>query len=91
MRQNTEEDVIALIAEWLRDPSWDIEDTEGFEDHRERLLKFRLGREAQQRRNDEAELAATASSAGCSGNIKLAKYLRDMARRLHALEEKASQ
>ncbi len=30
----------ALKRNWNRDPSWDIEDTEGFEDHREELLQY---------------------------------------------------
>lgn len=34
-------DIEKLKADWMRDGSWDIEDTEGFEEHREELLKFR--------------------------------------------------
>jgi hypothetical protein len=31
-----------LKAQWLADPCWDIEYTEGFEEHRQELLIFRL-------------------------------------------------
>jgi hypothetical protein len=38
----TEEEVRALKAKWQADPRfWDIEDTEGFEEHREELIAFR--------------------------------------------------
>lgn len=30
-----------LKADWLRDPCWDIEETEGFEGYRSALLQFR--------------------------------------------------
>lgn len=37
----TEEEVRELKANWQADPIWDIEDTEGFEDHKDELLAFR--------------------------------------------------
>lgn len=37
----TEEEIRALKANWQADPIWDIEDTEGFEEHREELLDFK--------------------------------------------------
>lgn len=37
----TEEEVRKLKANWQADPIWDIEDTEGFEEHREELLEFK--------------------------------------------------
>lgn len=39
MKKTTEE-IEKLKASWLADPCWDIEDTEGFEDHREELLAY---------------------------------------------------
>ena len=36
----TREEVEALKADWLKDPIWDIEDTEGFEDHHDELKAF---------------------------------------------------
>ena len=35
-----------LKASWSKDPIWDIEETEGFEEYREDLLKFRRDFEA---------------------------------------------
>jgi hypothetical protein len=37
----TREEVEALKSSWSKDPCWDIEETEGFEDHQEELLAFR--------------------------------------------------
>lgn len=31
-----------LKRQWINDPCWDIENTEGFEEHKEELLKYRL-------------------------------------------------
>ena len=39
-------EIEALKANWERDPCWDIETTEGFEEYREELLAFRKEREA---------------------------------------------
>ncbi len=38
----TEEEVHYLKANWQADPIWNIEETEGFEEHRAELLAFRL-------------------------------------------------
>lgn len=38
----TPSEIQALIENWIEDPCWDIEDTEGFEDHKDILLKYRL-------------------------------------------------
>jgi hypothetical protein len=35
-------DIAKLKANWLKDPCWDIEDTEGFEEYRDQLTIFRL-------------------------------------------------
>lgn len=40
-------EIEALKADWLNDGVWDIEDSEGFEAHREELLAFRKEIEAQ--------------------------------------------
>jgi len=36
----TREEVDALKLNWQRDPIWDIEDTEGFEEYRDELIEF---------------------------------------------------
>lgn len=39
MKKTTQE-IEDLKAQWIKDPIWDIEDTEGFEDYRNDLLNF---------------------------------------------------
>lgn len=41
----TNEELQALKDNWRKDPNWDIEDTEGFEDHAEDLIAFRKEQE----------------------------------------------
>lgn len=36
----TRDEIEKLKESWLKDPCWDIEDTEGFEEHREELLAY---------------------------------------------------
>ncbi len=40
--QRTPEDIQALKDNWYKDPIFDIEDTEGFEAHREELLRYSI-------------------------------------------------
>lgn len=40
METKTQEEIQALKDSWVKDPCWDIEDTEGFESHKEELLAF---------------------------------------------------
>lgn len=48
--QRTPAEIADLKRQWLNDPSWDIEDTEGFEAHRDELLAWRLKDQAEQAR-----------------------------------------
>lgn len=41
LQLKTKEDIESLKKNWLSDPCWDIEDTEGVEAHREELEKFK--------------------------------------------------
>lgn len=54
-----------LKTDWLQDPCWDLEDTEGFEAHREELLAFRHEQERRWQVKRQADLAALAANAGC--------------------------
>ncbi len=42
----TEEEIARLYRDWYGHPIWDLENTEGFEAHHERLLQMRLEQEA---------------------------------------------
>jgi hypothetical protein len=41
MATKTVEEIDALKLNWIKDPCWDIEETEGFEEHKDELLTFR--------------------------------------------------
>ena len=43
----TRAEIDKLIIAWSDDPSWEIEDTEGFEDHKPELQAFRIQMEKQ--------------------------------------------
>jgi len=47
MATKTREEIEALKASWRKDPLWDIESTQGFEDHKEELLAYRKQVEAE--------------------------------------------
>jgi hypothetical protein len=47
MAKKTLEEIEKLKRDWKDDPCWDIEDTVGFEEHKEELLDFRLKVEAE--------------------------------------------
>lgn len=49
----TKQDVHALKENWVNDPCWDIENTEGFEEYKEELLEFRKGWEDAQTAHTE--------------------------------------
>lgn len=45
--KRTPQEIEQLKKNWLANPEWDIEDTEGFETHREELLAFRNEKRAE--------------------------------------------
>lgn len=84
----TANEVADLKQQWLNDPAWDIETTEGFEAHAEELLTFRLHHEQrwQKRRNDA--LLEKAEQIGCPGNIALALKVESLELSIKSLQRK---
>lgn len=62
----TRDEVEALKQNWLNDPCWDIEETEGFEFYREELAIYRLGIENENQERYDRELNADAARWGVS-------------------------
>jgi hypothetical protein len=55
----TQQEIDNLKTQWLADPNWDIEQTEGFEQHREELAAFGAEFKAKwEKQNAEAKLKA---------------------------------
>lgn len=77
----------ALKASWLKDPCWDIEATEGFEEYAEELKAFRLAKEAEWKVKHEAERNELAARIGIPGNIALLDHLLMLERRIESLEK----
>ena len=82
----TREEIEKLKMEWRRDPIWDIEDTEGFEDHIDELRAYRLQTEKEWADQGQKDLEEFAAKIG-TDNLQLAKYVRDLEYRVLKIEE----
>jgi len=87
----TSEEVEELKRQWKHDPIWDIEQTEGFEDHRAELLQFRLECENQWERECFAQLVEKSERIGVPGNTAFAAYIETLECRIDELENKVEQ
>ena len=74
----TQEQVTQLKRDWEGDPNWDLEETEGFEEHREELLAYRLAKEAEWEAAHQKRLLDKAEKLGCPGNVTLAAYIENL-------------
>jgi hypothetical protein len=74
----TWQDVWELQRAWEHDPSWDIENTKGFEDWHEYLLNYRENMEI------EKKIAQKAIALDCSQS--LAEYILILEERLARIE-----
>ena len=75
-----------LKSQWESDPCWDIEDTEGFEEHEEELRAYRKQKEAEWHQQAIQEVKDKAAELGCPGNLQLAEYVMKLERRIEKLE-----
>jgi len=82
----TQEEIEELKEYWVADPCYDIEEADGFEEHREELRAFRLEMEAKWRAEREAALQTMAEELGFPGNLKLADYLDRLQSQIEELE-----
>lgn len=86
----TREMIFHLKRDWALDPCWDLEDTEGFEDHREELLQYsnemneHWERVAQEKR--QARLTEVGKIIGIEDNKILAQAFLSIFDRLDRLE-----
>lgn len=84
--RKTDHEIQELKRDWESDPIWDIEHTEGFEDHYNELLAFRLTKEAEWADLRKAELRKFAQKIG-TDSLDLALYLRRLENRVKELED----
>lgn len=81
----TREQVEEIKRQWLCDPCWDIEETEGFREYKEELFAFRKQYEKDWKRQYEARVAMKARSIGCPDNFILAEYVMNLESRIEEL------
>ncbi len=82
----TQEEIQYLKQNWLNDPCWDIEETEGFEEYREQLLEYRLRCEHKWEEGYKNRIAKRAAELNCS--IELIVYIERLEYRLDDMERK---
>lgn len=91
MEKRSQSEVFELKQQWKADPSWDIEDTEGFEAHHDELLAFRKECEAEWEQQDKTRLEKRAESLGCPGNLDLARYVENLESRIKRITDRLEQ
>ena len=84
--RRTEQEIAALKDEWLSDPCWDIENTEGFELHHDELKRWSLEKKAEESRWWYEQVATKAAKLGCS--YALAEYIYQLEHNLKVLEKR---
>ena len=78
-----------LKFQWICDPVWDIETTEGFEDHKEELFKYRMQCESKWKEEWKENMEKKAHKMGVPGNIKLAEYIENLEMKIERLQEQS--
>ena len=76
----TPEEMQVLKTNWLNDPCWDIEDTEGWKEHREELKEWRLKIERKQTDDYKKRMQQKADKLQCS--FVLAEYIDGLERQI---------
>lgn len=81
----TREEVEQLKRDWIADPCWDIEDTDGFEDFRSELYEFRNKTETEWKLKEAKRLEERTEHLkwGCN----LVKLIEVMEAKIKVLEE----
>lgn len=80
---HSQEDIDNLKQDWAEDPYWDIEDTEGFKEHRDELLDYSIKMNKEWGRILNSSKAA---QLGLLSNPSLSKYICHMEKRIDKLE-----
>ena len=81
----TQEQIEQLKANWKSDPCWDIQDTEGFEEHKAELVNFATAVHKEWKRmEDERKAAKCAKLGGIS--TELLDYIEFLEFKINRLE-----
>lgn len=75
----------------MNDPCWNIEETDGFDDHYDELFSFRKEMEEKWENNRRDRLEQLAVGLGLTDNMKLVAYLEMLNVRIIELEIKLNE
>ena len=79
-----------LKRDWESDPSWDIETTDGFEEHREELKQFRIEAQNKWKNKEMCRKLALAQKLHFPGNIAIVNHLEGLLFRIELLESEVA-
>lgn len=82
-------DIINLKRNWINAPSWDIEDTPGYEVYHDELLTWRQERAARLSNERAQRITDRAAALNCS--IELVAFIETLERRIQVLESKLNE
>jgi len=82
----TQPEIEKLKQDWQRDPIWDIEETDGFEEHRQDLLAFRLKLEDHWEQLRKRAIRDKALKLHALDKEKLVEYCMGLERRIEKVE-----
>ncbi len=81
----TTDEIEALKKNWRHDPCWDIEDTDGFEEHKAELKAYRLDYEARWKNMKDERIEDRAKALECSP--ALIRHLEILETRINGFEK----
>lgn len=85
--RKSEAEIEALKRNWHYDPIWDIEETEGFEDHKEELKAYREQVSAEYEQKEHTRLSEKAAMFGIPGKIELVRYIETLEFKIDRIQE----
>ena len=78
LNKKSPEEIAELKRQWLIDPCWDIDATEGFEAHKEELKAFMKQKEDEWEQAEKNRLKEKAIKLGIPDRIDLIKYFEGL-------------
>jgi hypothetical protein len=82
----TRDEIEQLKAAWDYDPLWDLDRTEGFEEHAEELREHQAMREREATQQREQEIANRAKKLNCSRELVM--YIERLEWQVEAVQSK---
>lgn len=86
-QQRTTEELEELKRQWRNDPCWDIEDSDGFEAHKEELMIWRKAYEKTQEIAELMRVSEKAHNLGIPFAQEAVKYIEMLEYRIARLEK----